>query len=84
LEVRKDDPLFFFIASCKQSCLPRQARSGKHEGKTATDKKRTDFADNTHGLMAMVGAVGECQLHFPELVHTLRPWQSVMDKAAFI
>ena len=57
---------------------------GKHEGKTATDKKRTDFADDTHGLMAMVGAVGECQLHFPELVHTVRPWQSVMDKAAFI
>jgi hypothetical protein len=83
LEVRKDDPLFFFIASCKQSCLPRQARD-KHGGKTATDKKRTDFADNTHGLMAMVGAVGECQLHFPELVHTVRPWQSVMDKAAFI
>ena len=42
------------------------------------------FGDNTHGLMAMVGAVGECQLHFPELVHTVRPWQSVMDKAAFI
>ena len=83
MEVRNDDPLFFFIASCKQSCLPRQARD-KHEEKTATDKKRTDFADNTHGLMAMVGAVGECQLHFPELVHTVRPWQSVMDKAAFI
>lgn len=42
------------------------------------------FGGNTHGLMAMVGAVGECQLHFPELVHTVRPWQSVMDKAAFI
>lgn len=42
------------------------------------------FGDNTHGLMAMVGAVGECQLHFPELVHTMRPWKSVMDRAAFI
>ncbi len=42
------------------------------------------FGDNTHGLMAIVRAVSECQLHFPELVHTMRPWQSVMDKAAFI
>ena len=42
------------------------------------------FGSNTHGLMAMVGAVGECQLHFPELVETVRPWRSVMDKAAFI
>ena len=42
------------------------------------------FGGDSHGLMSMVGAVGECQQHFPELVTTLRPWQSVMDKAAFI
>ena len=67
-----------------QTIVFAKTGSGQHEERTATDKKRTDFADNTHGLMAMVGAVGECQLHFPELVHTVRPWQSVMDKAAFI
>ena len=67
-----------------QAIMFAKTGSRQTRGKTATDKKRTDFADNTHGLMAMVGAVGECQLHFPELVRTLRPWQSVMDKAAFI
>ena len=82
MEVRNDDPPFSSLPHANNHVC--QDRLGTNTRKTATDKKRTDFADNTHGLMAMVGAVGECQLHFPELVHTLRPWQSVMDKAAFI
>ena len=76
--------ILLFLHCLMQTIMFAKTGSGQTREKTATDKKRTDFADNTHGLMAMVGAVGECQLHFPELVHTLRPWQSVMDKAAFI
>ena len=35
------------------------------------------FGADSHGLMSMVGAVGECQLHFPEQV-TIAVGESVI------
>lgn len=43
-----------------------------------------DLSENTHKLFASVAAVSECNKWFPEMIKTLRPWRSSIDKAPFL
>lgn len=41
-------------------------------------------SSSTHNLPALVSAVAECQKHWPEMIHTDRPWKMCLDDVPYI
>ena len=40
---------------------------------------KESYSNNSHLLHGALFAIAECQIHFPHLIHTERPWKRIIN-----